>query len=92
MGKVRQYYIKKIATDIFEEYSALISDDFENNKNIVNEAADISSKTLRNRIAGYLITLKKNQYRYIESPFKQIKNTSNKHSKSSRKQRRRWVG
>ena len=34
------------------------SDDFEANKVIINQHTNINSKTMRNRVAGYIVTLK----------------------------------
>ncbi len=54
MGRIRPTYIKRVATDLIEKYPKAFSDDFENNKTMVVDLTDVSSKTMRNRIAGYI--------------------------------------
>lgn len=57
MGKVRNETIKKFARSIIEKYPDKFSRDFENNKKLLEEVADIQSKKLKNKIAGYVTTL-----------------------------------
>lgn len=57
LGKIRPSHIKSIAKDILEKYSDLIADDFEKNKELLDQILDVKSKRLRNRIAGYLTSL-----------------------------------
>ncbi len=54
MGSVKQAYIKAIANKILELHGDKFTDDFETNKRIIAEYTDIESKTLRNRVAGYI--------------------------------------
>ncbi len=71
-----------------EQYGSIITTDFEINKDIINKITDISSKTLRNRLAGYLVILKKNEHRIIVPPKKGKKIRNKKDRK--KKQRRNW--
>jgi len=57
MGKVRNETIKKFSRTIIEKYPDKFSQDFENNKKLLEEVADIQSKKLKNKIAGYVTTL-----------------------------------
>ena len=57
MGKIRPSHIKNTAKDILEQYGDLIEDDFEKNKELLDQILDVKSKKLRNRIAGYLTSL-----------------------------------
>jgi small subunit ribosomal protein S17e len=57
MGKVRNETIKKFARSIIEKYPDKFSQDYENNKKLLEEVADIQSKKLKNKIAGYVTTL-----------------------------------
>ncbi|MFX1465956.1 MAG: 30S ribosomal protein S17e [Promethearchaeota archaeon] len=57
MGKIRPSHIKNISKKILETYGHLIEDDFEKNKEILDQILDLQSKRLRNRIAGYLTSL-----------------------------------
>jgi len=59
LGKIRPRYIKRIARKLLAEYGHLITDDFEENKRILNMIAEIRSKRVRNRVAGYLVRLVK---------------------------------
>ena len=52
MGRVRPRYIKSLARRLLEVYPDKFSDDFETNKKVVAELADIPSKTVRNKVAG----------------------------------------
>jgi small subunit ribosomal protein S17e len=52
MGKVRPKYIKNIARRLVEIYGDRFSDDFEENKKLLMELADVPSKAVRNRMAG----------------------------------------
>ena len=55
MGNIRQTNIKNIAFKLLEKYPKhFIAGDFQYNKNKVAELTDVKSKTLRNRIAGYI--------------------------------------
>lgn len=90
MSKIRQYSIKEGAKRIFREYSGVITTDFDINKEILNDLGVTDNKTFRNRLAGYLVTLKKNEYRVIIPP-KKVKKVRSKKDKI-KKQRKRWVG
>jgi small subunit ribosomal protein S17e len=55
LGNIRQTFIKNIAIDLIKEYPDQFKhDDFQHNKEKVSELSDVSSKLLRNRIAGYI--------------------------------------
>ena len=52
-------YVKKMALEIYRKYRDRVSADFEENKKLVMEVANIPSKKIRNMVAGYLVRLKK---------------------------------
>jgi small subunit ribosomal protein S17e len=54
MGKIRPTYIKRVAVELVEEYPRIFSEDFENNKLMVGQLTNVTSTTMRNRIAGYI--------------------------------------
>lgn len=54
MGKIRPTYIKRIAEDLVKKFPGRFTTDFENNKKVVAELADITTVKMRNRIAGYV--------------------------------------
>lgn len=59
MGNVRPTYIKRVAISLLETYPQFFNEDFQHNKIMVGRVTDVSSKKMRNRIAGYLTTLYK---------------------------------
>ncbi len=59
MGRVRSTYIKRAARELLKRYPDKFSTDFKQNCLALDEVLDLKSKSLRNRIAGYLSTLKK---------------------------------
>ena len=57
MGSVRPRYIKNASKNLLALYPDTFTDDFETNKRLVEQFTDVSSKKVRNRIAGYLVGL-----------------------------------
>ncbi len=49
--------MKKIARELVERFPDKFTTDFENNKKLVESLTNISSKKLRNRVAGYITQL-----------------------------------
>ncbi len=58
MGRVRPTLVKSIGQKLVERYPTAFSDDFDENKEKVDEYAEVKSKHLRNRVAGYVTHLK----------------------------------
>ena len=55
LGNIRQTFIKNIAINLIKKYPDQFKyDDFQHNKGKVAELSDITSKLIRNRIAGYI--------------------------------------
>jgi small subunit ribosomal protein S17e len=54
LGNIRQTHIKNVAIDLVKKYPDQFSGDFQNNKEKVDQLVIVSSKLLRNRIAGYI--------------------------------------
>ena len=59
MGRVRTKTVKKAARMIIEKYYPRLTLDFDTNKKICEEVAQIPSKRLRNKIAGFVTHLMK---------------------------------
>ena len=57
MGKVRPSNIKILARKLALEYNQNFSIDFEDNKQFLDQIADLKTKHLRNRVAGYITRL-----------------------------------
>ncbi len=61
MGRIKTTMIKRTANLLIKNYPEKFTEDFEQNKKLVEESAEIHSKKLRNIIAGYLARLTKKQ-------------------------------
>lgn len=62
LGNIRQTYIKNVAIDLAEKYPNQFKyDNFQHNKQKVDEFSDVNSKLLRNRIVGYITRYLANQ-------------------------------
>ncbi len=57
MGNIKQTFIKRAARELFDRYPNEFTRDFEHNKKKVEELTTVQSKTIRNRIAGYITRL-----------------------------------
>lgn len=58
MGKVRTDVVKKTARELLERYPNKFTMDFEENKQLVTQLVNTQTKWMRNRLAGYVTTLK----------------------------------
>ena len=47
-------YVKNLARELIERYPDAFSDDFSQNKESVQKLTNIESKSVRNRVAGYV--------------------------------------
>ena len=62
MGKVRPDHVKRTAHELVDRFPDKFTEDFENNKEMVDALTNVSSRKLRNRVAGYITNLiKSNQ-------------------------------
>lgn len=57
MGNIKQTFIKRTARELFDKYPDKFTKDFEQNKKMVKQLTNVTSKTIRNRIAGYITRL-----------------------------------
>eukprot|EP01103_Thecamoeba_quadrilineata_P019556 TRINITY_DN7973_c0_g1_i1.p1 TRINITY_DN7973_c0_g1~~TRINITY_DN7973_c0_g1_i1.p1 ORF type:complete len:141 (+),score=32.59 TRINITY_DN7973_c0_g1_i1:30-452(+) len=57
MGRVRTKTIKKASRHIIEKHYPRLTTDFQTNKKMCDEIADIPTKRLRNKIAGFVTHL-----------------------------------
>ena len=51
---IKPAYVKKTARLLMERYPEAFAEDFEQNKELVSELTNVESKSVRNRIAGYI--------------------------------------
>ena len=61
MGRIRTAKIKSVTGDIIDANKDKFKPNFEHNKKILADVADIPSKHLRNVIAGYITKLMNQQ-------------------------------
>ncbi len=60
MGRIKTMLVKRVTNDLIDAHRDSFKKDFEENKKIVEQYAEIKSKKLRNIIAGYVTRLIKN--------------------------------
>lgn len=61
MGRIKTMLIKRSTTEIMAKYGEEFTNDFDKNKRVLDSKVKISSKKLRNVIAGYTTKLKKRE-------------------------------
>ncbi|MBW2993661.1 30S ribosomal protein S17e [Candidatus Woesearchaeota archaeon] len=66
MGRIKTMMIKRITNNLVAEHRDDFKKTFEENKQIVEQFADIPSKKLRNIIAGYVTRLMKENKESME--------------------------
>lgn len=54
MGNIRTSFVKRLARELVENHQGVFTADFEENKKLVMEHSTVSTKHLRNKIAGYV--------------------------------------
>jgi small subunit ribosomal protein S17e len=54
VGSIRQTYIKRVAIELVKRFPEQFTDDYEHNKQKVQELTNVKTSRLRNRIAGYV--------------------------------------
>ena len=61
MGRIKTTFIKNLANSLLEEYGKEFTDNFEKNKEKLDELMKFESKKIRNILAGYLTRLIKKE-------------------------------
>ena len=54
MGRIKTALIKRLTNELLKEHGDEFKQDYEENKKLVEERLDVSSKKIRNIIAGYV--------------------------------------
>ena len=57
MGNIRTTFVKRISKELIEIHPGVFTTDFDENKKLVAEYSTVSTKHLRNKIAGYVTRL-----------------------------------
>ena len=61
MGRIKTTLIKRTAIKLLELHRDQFKKEFNENKKLVSEFADIPSKKIRNIVAGYITRLKRSE-------------------------------
>ncbi|NIO22418.1 MAG: 30S ribosomal protein S17e [Candidatus Aenigmarchaeota archaeon] len=54
MGRIKTASIKVMGNQIIKEHGKLFTDNFEKNKEVLDEVREIKSKKIKNILAGYI--------------------------------------
>ena len=77
-------HVRNISRQIFNACAENVTTNFELNKELLNDISDIESKSMRNKIAGRLVVLKKNEKRIILAPKKTEDSSRRRRSKKKK--------
>jgi small subunit ribosomal protein S17e len=61
MGNIRTSFVKRTSRELIETYEGTFTKDFDENKLLVEKFTTVSTKHLRNKIAGYVTRLVRNE-------------------------------
>ena len=61
MGRIKTTFIKRKTKELLEKHGDKFTKDFSQNKKLTSQHINVSSKKLRNVVAGYLTRLKKKE-------------------------------
>jgi small subunit ribosomal protein S17e len=67
LGKVRIGKVKGVSKELVNKYGKNFSTEFDDNKKLVYQYTDITSKRLNNHVAGYITRLKVNEKKRAEA-------------------------
>ncbi|HHF56112.1 MAG TPA: 30S ribosomal protein S17e [Thermoplasmatales archaeon] len=68
MGNVKPAFVKRIALELLQKFPEEFTDDFEKNKALVEKLTTISTKNVRNRVAGYITRLMEDRKKIENEP------------------------
>lgn len=63
MGNIRTSFVKRKSRELIETHPNVFTTNFDENKTLVSQYSSVSTKHLRNKIAGYITRLVKQQTR-----------------------------
>jgi len=61
MGKRRTSSVSRIAIRLIKDYPERFTNNYDENKKVLDELIYFPSKVLRNQVAGYIVRLKKGE-------------------------------
>jgi len=79
--------IKRLSNEIMNEYQNKFGTDFSSNKQILNEITIIRSKSLKNKIAGYITKILQRQKKYEQRKKQLIEDENNIDTKDSKRKK-----
>ena len=79
--------IKRLSNEIMNEYQNKFGTDFSSNKQILNEITIIRSKSLKNKIAGYITKILQRQKKYEQRKKQLIEDENNIDPKDSKRKK-----
>ncbi len=68
LGNVKPAFVKRIALELLQKFPEEFTDDFEKNKALVEKLTTISTKNVRNRVAGYITRLMEDRKKIENEP------------------------
>jgi len=68
LGNVKPAFVKRIALELLQKFPEEFTDDFEKNKVLVEKLTTISTKNVRNRVAGYITRLMEDRKKIENEP------------------------
>ena len=68
LGNVKPAFVKRIAPELLQKFPEEFTDDFEKNKALVEKLTTISTKNVRNRVAGYITRLMEDRKKIENEP------------------------
>jgi small subunit ribosomal protein S17e len=57
LGRIRTKMVKNMSKKLVEHYPEKFNDNFENNKKVLEEMQLFADKPVRNKVAGYIVTV-----------------------------------
>ena len=64
MGRIKTQFVKRTSQELVRKHESSFSASFEENKKAVGSLTDVSSKKVRNIVAGYITRLVRNKTEY----------------------------
>ena len=61
MGRIKTQQVKRLSSALMKQNPGVFSEDFDENKKILEEVADIPSKKIRNLVAGAVTSIVKQE-------------------------------
>ncbi|MBR9682271.1 MAG: 30S ribosomal protein S17e [Candidatus Aenigmarchaeota archaeon] len=57
MGRIRTRWVKTVAGDLLDKFPEKFGNDFDKNKEALRAMDLIEDKSVRNKVAGYMVTI-----------------------------------